>query len=117
MPDGSWFVDIDCLGIYRAVEWNGETYIPGHYMEEAAEAEDLALAYASDTDYSKIHIAAKTEGRFGSSSAVQYTVESDGAALCTLCKTGQGWYISTDGAAYYALAGGEIGELSEETFS
>ena len=119
MPDGSWFVDIDCLGIYRAVEWNGETYIPGHYMEEAAEAEDLALAYAPDADYSKIHIAAKEEGSFGRSNGVQYTVESDGTVLCLLCNVGQSdWYISTDGGvSYYAFAGGEIGEISEETFS
>lgn len=118
MPNGSWFVDIDCLGIYRAVEWNGETYVPGHYMEEAAKVEDLALAYAPDAVYSKIHIAAKEEGKFGRSNAVQYTVESDGAALCLLCNVGQSdWYICTDGVSYYAFTNGEIGELSEETFS
>ena len=116
--DAAWYIDAGCLGMYRTVEWNGETYVPGRYIEDAAQVQDLALAYAPEVEYSEIFITAREEGKLGDSSAVAYTVEAEGAVLCRLCQTRLGgWYICTDGTTYFAFTGGEMGEPCEDTFS
>lgn len=116
-PDAVWYADINCLGLYRAVEWNGSAYTLGHYMEDAGEAQDLARA-AYTAGNVKIDITAKEEGFFGGRSAVQYTMEAEGIFLCKLCKSDLGgWYVTGDGAVYYAMSNGEVGEVSEYVFS
>lgn len=116
-PDALWYADINCLGLYRAVEWDGSAYTLGHYMEDAGEAQDLARAAYTAGD-ATIDITAREEGFFGGRSAVQYTVEAEGIFLCKLCKSDLGgWYVSADGTAYYAISNGEIGESSEYVFS
>ncbi len=116
-PDALWYADINCLGLYRAVEWDGSAYTLGHYMEDAGEAQDLARAAYTAGDVT-IDITAKEEGFFGGRSAVQYTVEAEGIFLCKLCKSDLGgWYVSADGTTYYAISNGEIGESSEYVFS
>ena len=47
------------------MEWNGETYVPGRYIEDAAQVQDLALAYAPEVEYSEIFITAREEGKLG----------------------------------------------------
>lgn len=116
-PDALWYADINCLGLYRAVEWDGSAYTLGHYMEDAGEAQDLARAAYTAGDVT-IDITAREEGFFGGRSAVQYIVEAEGIFLCKLCKSDLGgWYVSADGTTYYAISNGEIGESSEYVFS
>ena len=116
-PDAAWYADINCLGLYRAVDWNGSAYTLGHYMEDAGEAQDLARAVYTAGDVT-IDITATEEGFFGGRSAVQYTMEAEGNFLCKLCKPDLGgWYVTVDGAAYYAMSDGEVGEVSEYVFS
>ncbi len=99
------------------MEWNGSAYTLGHYMEDAGEAQDLARAAYTAGDV-KIDITAKEEGFFGGRSAVQYTMEAEGIFLCKLCKSDLGgWYVTGDGAVYYAMSDGEVGEVSEYVFS
>ena len=115
--DAHWYADINCLGLYRAVEWNGTGYTLGHYMEDAGEAQDLARAAYTNGDVS-VDITAKDFGFFGGRSAVQYTMEAEGVFLCKLCKPGLGgWYVTVDDGLYYDFSGGEIGEVSEHAFS
>lgn len=115
-PDASWYIDKGCLGMYRTVEWKEGAYVSGRYMDEAGEAQDLALAYKDAAQ--NITITARENGYFDVWSAVRYTVEADGLPLCNLCKTESGsWYISIDGSSYYDFAKGEMGEMSEFTFS
>ena len=59
--DAHWYADINCLGLYRAVEWNGTGYTLGHYMEDAGEAQDLARAAYTNGDVS-VDITAKDFG-------------------------------------------------------
>lgn len=114
--DAVWYVDAGCLGLYRAVEWDGGAYTMGHYVEDAGEAQDLAQAYAdADAD---IVITAKDEGDFGGRGAVRYTVEANGAFLCRLCKSELGgWYITADDTVYCEFSKGELGEPSAYVFS
>lgn len=114
-PDATWYIDMQCLGMYRTVEWKEGAYVLGPYMDEAGEVQDLALAYEDTAQ--EITITARESGYFDVRSAVRYTVEADGLPLCYLCKTESGsWYISTDGSAYYDFVKGEMGAGSEYTF-
>lgn len=115
--DANWYADINRLGLYRAVEWDGTGYTLGHYMEDAGEAQDLARAAYTAGDVS-VDITAKDLGFFGGRSAVQYTMEAEGVFLCKLCKPDLGdWYVTVDDGLYYEFSKGEIGEASEHAFS
>ncbi len=116
LPDASWYIDLQCLGMYRIVEWKEGTYAPGPYMDEAGQVQDLAMAYKEGIR--EITITAKEDGAWDVFNAVRYTVEADDGFLCFLCRTEFGdWYISTDGAAYCDFVNGEVGPASEYTFS
>ncbi len=116
LPDAVWYVDMQCLGMYRTVEWKEGAYALGPYMDEAGQVQDLALAYKEGIR--EITITAKENGAFGVWNAVRYTVEADDGFLCFSCRTEFGdWYISTDGVAYNGFVKGEVGTASEYTFS
>lgn len=89
-PEGEWYIDVGCVGAYRAVKDSGGSYALSHYSDDAGEAYDIC---SSLTKSESAHITRVTKGSVSDSDGTAYTFTLEGGESCTVIKTESGiWY-------------------------
>ncbi len=127
--DGTWYIDKGCVGAYKIINDNNGAFEAGIYVDEAGEITDIC-AQLYDCDTSALTVTSTNMGKLVALSydaegkvippeapdgdeipngreAKGFTVEKDGAVLCTILKAGNSSYFCLDpnlsGDSYYHM--------------
>ncbi len=114
--NGYWYIDIGCVGVYKAINDNNGAYAAGFYVDEAGEIADVCAALyeckpeeltITETSIGNIlpcsydeegNVIPSTDIAIDASSGEEvkgYTIERNGETLCIILKA--------DNSAYYVL--------------